>query len=35
MQKLMSLLREERFQRRAEELTGYDVSEAGVIRYAP
>ncbi len=35
LQKLMSLLREERFQRRADELTGYDVGEAGAIRYAP
>ncbi len=35
IQGLMTLLRDDRFAQRATELTGYDVSDAGVIRYAP
>jgi hypothetical protein len=32
---LLTLLRDPRFAKRAEELSGYDVSEAGALRYAP
>jgi putative molybdopterin biosynthesis protein len=35
MQALLTLLRDPRFAKRAEELSGYDVSEAGALRYAP
>ncbi len=35
IQALLTLLRGERLAQRAAELTGYDVSEAGAIRYAP
>jgi molybdate-binding protein len=35
MQGLMRVLRSEALAQRAQELTGYDVSEAGEIRYAP
>lgn len=32
-QKLFALMREQEFRRHAEQLTGYDVSEAGIIRF--
>ena len=35
IQNLLALLRQDRFLKRASELTGYDVAEAGIIRYAP
>jgi molybdate-binding protein len=35
MQALLTLLRHPRFAKRAEDLSGYDVSEAGTIRCAP
>ena len=35
IQKVMALLADPRLATRAQELTGYDISQAGQIRFAP